>query len=208
MICCKRESYKAMSKILTLHGYVEESTLSQLNGVELLVLDVDGTLTDGQVILGGDDLDIKCFSAKDGLGLHLLHVYSIAAAIITGRSSQAVARRARELHIDHVLMGVSDKGQALLDLREQLGLQGRCACIGDDLNDVPMFRHSDFTACPQDASSYIKTISHYVLMNEGGHGAVRELIDLILIAKGHMDYDGGLTDFDAFLGASGHASPQ
>lgn len=196
-----------MSKILTLHGYVEENILSQLNDVELLVLDVDGTLTDGQVILGGEDLDLKCFSAKDGLGMHLLHVYSITTAIITGRSSQAVARRARELHVAHVLMGISDKGQALLDLRGQLNLQGRCACVGDDLNDVPMFRQADFTACPQDASSYIKTISNYVLMNPGGHGAVRELIDLMLIAKGHMDYDGGLTDFDTYLGASRPAAP-
>ena len=196
-----------MSKILTLYGYIEENILTQLNDVELLVMDVDGTLTDGRVILGGEDLDLKCFSARDGLGVHLLHVYSIAAAIITGRSSQAVTRRARELHIGHVLMGVSDKGLALQELRAQLNLQGRCACIGDDLNDVPMFRQADFTACPHDASSYIKTISSYVLMNRGGSGAVRELIDLMLIAKGHMDYDGGLTDFDTYLGASRQASP-
>lgn len=188
-----------MSKVLTLHGCVEEHILSKLNTVSLLVMDVDGTLTDGSVVLGDAGLEIKRFDAKDGLGLHLLHVYDIAAAIITGRSSQAVERRARELHIEHVLMGVQDKQQALLRLREDLGLPGTCACIGDDLNDVPMFGCVDFTACPQDASSYIKTISTYVLSNPGGHGAVRELIDLLLIAKGHMDYDGGLTDFSSFI---------
>lgn len=187
-----------MGTTLTLHGYVNDNILDAMKKITLLVVDVDGTLTDGKITVSGDQ-EVKSFDSKDGLGMYLLRAYGVQTAIITGRKSEAVDRRAKELKVDHVIQGAKNKKDAVNELKEKLGINtGECACVGDDLNDVPMFECSDFNACPQDAVAYIKTISTYILRSNAGHGAIRELTDLIMIAKGHMNIDGGLKETSRF----------
>lgn len=151
-------------------------------GVKLLVLDVDGTLTDGQINVGPSGELFKSFDVKDGYGItHLLPEHGIVPVIITGRVSSIVENRARELGIEHLYQGVADKAACLWAAAEKLGVPlEQAACMGDDLNDLPMMELCRFTACPGDAVQEVKERCGYICAALGGHGAVREFVDWLI----------------------------
>jgi len=156
--------------------------------VTLVVLDVDGVMTDGTVVYrGAGEPESKAFNIKDGLGIKLLQRGGIEVAIITGRSSEAVERRATELGISTLIQGREDKGTALaemLKLRQQTAAS--VAYMGDDLPDLGALRLAGLATCPSDAVELIKNNADWIAPSPGGHGAVRALCDFILQAQGQL----------------------
>ena len=153
--------------------------------IKLLVLDCDGVMTDGRIIYGNQGQEIKNFSATDGLGLMLLQATNIEVAVITGRSSEALERRCKDLKIEHLYQGVAKKLPQLESLLEELSLDfDNVAFIGDDWNDMLCMRKAAISACPQDAMPEIARLADYQCQRRGGFGAVREFIEYILKRKG------------------------
>lgn len=156
-----------------------------LQRVKMLAMDIDGTLTDGGIYIGNQGEIFKKFDAQDGMGLNLLRKSGIILAIITGRSSDIVAERARELKITEVMQGISRKDETIQQLAKKHGLQKEeILYIGDDLNDLPAFAAAGITACPSTATAYMKERADVLLTQAGGQGAIRELAELILKSKG------------------------
>jgi 3-deoxy-D-manno-octulosonate 8-phosphate phosphatase (KDO 8-P phosphatase) len=149
--------------------------------IKLIVLDVDGCLTEGKIIYSSDGSETKNFNVKDGLAISSWIKMGYHVAIITGRDSQIVQRRAKELHIEHLFQGVKDKEKVLEDLINSLGLKDyEVAAIGDDLNDLKMLNRAGRSFTPNDGVKEIKDIVDTVLSNRGGDGAVREMIDILV----------------------------
>lgn len=147
--------------------------------IKMLVMDVDGTLTDGHIYIGAEGEMMKAFHVQDGYAIaHVLPEKGIVPVIITGRSSKIVERRAAELKIQHLHQGVSDKLSKLREVAGELGIGAdEIAYIGDDLNDLDCIRYCGLTACPADAVPEILNAVDYVCERNGGRGAVREFID-------------------------------
>jgi len=165
---------------------MNEVMKQRLQSIRLLVMDVDGTLTDGAMYYSADGEAMKRFDTRDGMGITLLHLAGIQTAIITSENTAIVRKRAEKLRIPHVYLGIKKKNQALEELSHKLGVTfEEIAYIGDDINDLPAFHTSVFAVCPADASDSVRTKAHYVCSKHGGHGAVRELAELILTAQGH-----------------------
>ena len=184
-----------MLKVNTCYGRVDSELLSRLSSIKLLAFDVDGTITDGGIYYDNKDIELKKFNVKDGFGIVALHKEGIECAVVTGRSAPLTERRMADLHVSHVIQGEMNKGIALTKLCEKLNIStDEVVCIGDDLNDMPMFRLAGVVVCPKDAHPFIKKIADYITVTEGGKGAVRELCDLILISKGVLNADGGFAD--------------
>lgn len=153
--------------------------------VRLLALDVDGVLTDGRIYYGNNGEELKAFNIKDGLGIKLLQRAGVEVAIITGRQSEIVARRARELGIDAVIQGREDKKAALLELCRQRGVTlGECAYMGDDLPDLSAITAAGLGMTVADASARVRSAAHWCSEAVGGCGAVREACEFILDARG------------------------
>ena len=153
--------------------------------IRLLVLDVDGVLTDGRIILDNAGKEIKRFHVRDGLGIHLLIKAGIDVVIITGRESEVVKRRASELGIRGVHQGVKDKAECLSGVMEKKGLKKEEICVmGDDLPDIPMFRLTGMAVSVANAALEVREASTLVTKKRGGEGAVREICELILKAQG------------------------
>ncbi len=153
--------------------------------IRALFLDVDGVLTDGRIYLDGRGNELKVFNTKDGHGLRKAAAAGIAICWISGRSSPATARRARELGVRLCYQGVGDKRARLEAVRRKLGLaRAETAAIGDDEPDIPMFEATGFSACPADAVTAARRAADVVLKSRGGDGAVRELVELILKRNG------------------------
>lgn len=153
--------------------------------IQLVIMDVDGTLTDGAMYYGPDGEALKRFSTRDGMGVTLLHRAGIATAIITSETTPIVATRAAKLRVQHVFMGSHDKSATFGELSRQLSLSPESiAYIGDDVNDYHVMGLCGFTACPSDAVEVIKQRAHYVAAAAGGNGAVREVAEIILQAQG------------------------
>jgi 3-deoxy-D-manno-octulosonate 8-phosphate phosphatase (KDO 8-P phosphatase) len=157
--------------------------------IKLLVLDVDGVLTNGQVWTGPEGKEsLKAFDIQDGLGIKLLEQCGIPTAIITGRNSKMVLGRAEELGIKHVHMGVENKSVALDGVLNSLGLTSKdCAVMGDDWPDLAMMKHAGLRIAPAQAHEAVKDFAHFVTRRSGGNSAVREVCDLILQAQGRYD---------------------
>ena len=157
--------------------------------VKLLVLDVDGVLTNGQVWISADGKEsLKAFDIQDGLGIKLLEQCGIPTAIITGRNSKMVLARCEELGIKHVHMGVENKAIALTQVIKTLDLSpSDCAVMGDDWPDLQMMKNAGFRICPSQAHEAVKESVHFVTIHSGGDRAVREVCDLILKAQNHYD---------------------
>jgi 3-deoxy-D-manno-octulosonate 8-phosphate phosphatase (KDO 8-P phosphatase) len=153
--------------------------------VELLVLDVDGVLSDGRIIFAGADVEAKAFHARDGSGLKFWREAGKRVAIISGRSSPAVTRRAGELGIDIVVQAAADKRAALQSILTTVGLRPeQTAAIGDDLPDLPVLCNVGLALAVADAGSEVRQAAHYVTQAPGGRGAVREAIELVLRCQG------------------------
>ncbi|HEY6131358.1 MAG TPA: HAD-IIIA family hydrolase [Halioglobus sp.] len=170
------------------------STENRAAVVRLLALDVDGVLTDGLIYYSNNGDELKAFNIKDGLGIKLLQEAGVKVAIITGRQSEIVARRARELGITDVVQGRDDKHQALLELcqRHDLALE-ECAYMGDDLPDLRAIIAAGLGMTVADASSAVHEAADWRSRYCGGGGAVREACEFILSAKG--EWSAVATDF-------------
>lgn len=164
---------------------IDENIFVQARKVKVLLLDVDGVLTDGSIIYDGTDMEFKTFNVKDGHGMKLLTRNGIKIAIITGRISDVVERRAKELGIEHVYQKAIDKLAAYEDLKEKLNISDEEFCyIGDDLLDIPINKRVGLSVAVADANDELKTRSLFVTNAKGGKGAVREVCEIILKAKG------------------------
>ncbi len=157
--------------------------------VKLLVLDVDGVLTNGQVWIGADGKEsLKAFDIQDGLGIKLLEQCGIPTAIITGRDSKMVSARCAELGIKHLHMGVASKAVALEQVLKDLQLTAAdCAVMGDDWPDLAMMKNAGLRVCPAQAHEAVKEVVHLVTSRSGGNSAVREVCDLILKAQNRYE---------------------
>lgn len=151
-----------------------------MNAIKLLLLDVDGTLTDGKIYYSSSGEEIKAFNVKDGLGISRLQKRGVEIGIITGRYSSIVERRAEELGIKLVFQGERDKCAVLERILSQGKFKaGEIAYMGDDLNDLDIMKAVGYRICPNDACLQVKEISDFVTTRNGGDGAVREFIDYL-----------------------------
>jgi 3-deoxy-D-manno-octulosonate 8-phosphate phosphatase (KDO 8-P phosphatase) len=149
--------------------------------IELIVLDVDGTMTNSHITYSENGDEIKSFNVKDGLAIASWRKLGKQVAIITGRSSKIVERRAKELKIEHFYQGVDNKKEVLENLLQRLDISMQnVAAIGDDLNDLSMLKAAAISFVPQDASSYVDKIADVILSKRGGEGAVREMIEYLI----------------------------
>lgn len=164
---------------------VPEDVLARAAEVRLLILDVDGVLTDGRLYYGADGSEYKAFHARDGSAMKGLMASGVPVAIISGRTSAAVDRRAAELGVPHVFAGAEDKTAALAVLVERSGVDpAQMAHAGDDLADLPLFARTGMAFAVPDAHPAVLARADYVTTAAGGAGAVREICDLIRLAQG------------------------
>jgi 3-deoxy-D-manno-octulosonate 8-phosphate phosphatase (KDO 8-P phosphatase) len=162
--------------------------LARAARVRLMIFDVDGVLTDGSLLFTAAGDAMKSFSSLDGHGIKLLHEAGIATAIITGRQSPVVAQRAQELKITHLFQGAENKCVAFASLRAQMKIDsGLCGYMGDDWPDLPVMQQCGFAAAPANAHAEVIARAHWISHLHGGHGAVREVCDLLLRAQHHYD---------------------
>jgi 3-deoxy-D-manno-octulosonate 8-phosphate phosphatase (KDO 8-P phosphatase) len=161
---------------------------SRCGPIELLVLDVDGVLTDGTIRLDEGGVESKTFHVRDGAGIALWHQAGKRTALLSGRRAASVERRAEELSIGTVLQGVADKGPALRSVLSGLGLEPRqAAYVGDDLPDLAPMRLAGLSACPADAAKEVREAADLITSARGGLGTVREVIETLLKAQGRWD---------------------
>jgi 3-deoxy-D-manno-octulosonate 8-phosphate phosphatase (KDO 8-P phosphatase) len=152
--------------------------------IKLLVLDVDGVLTDGSITYTSDGQEIKSFDIQDGLGLVIARRMGLHTAILSGRMSRAVGIRAKELDIEAICQNVSDKGEAIAELAARFDASlEETAFISDDLNDLPALAVVGLAIAVGTAAPEVKEVAHYVTERPGGKGAVREAVELILRAQ-------------------------
>lgn len=160
-------------------------TFSNPRQILLLVLDVDGVLTDGSIWLGQDGYEMKRFHVRDGLGIKTWMKLGYHVAVISGRQSAAVQRRMDELGVTLVYQGAKNKQQALSEVMDRTGLSlAQIAHIGDDWPDVPVMRRVGYPIAVADADRVVRKAAAFVTKLPGGMGAVREAIDHLLVAKG------------------------
>jgi 3-deoxy-D-manno-octulosonate 8-phosphate phosphatase (KDO 8-P phosphatase) len=162
--------------------------------IKLIVLDVDGVLTDGSLYIGSNEEEYKKFNTQDGMGINLAHYAGLKTAIISGRNSKAVTKRAKELKIQYVYQGITDKVQALHELLDNLDLHpNEVSYMGDDLNDLPIINIVGLSFAPANAASLVKENVDFVTERRGGQGAVREMIEFIL--KKQYNFEELVNDF-------------
>ena len=163
--------------------------LERARRIRLMILDVDGVLTDGTLWYGARGIEeLKGFHSVDGLGLQMLRQSGVHAAILSGRSSSGVAARALELGIEHVLQGIGDKLAAYRSLIERLGLTPeQTGYMGDDLVDIPVLARCGFACVPGESPEEVRRRAHYVCAAPAGRGAVREACEFLMRAQGTMD---------------------
>lgn len=166
----------------------DEALARRCGALKLLLTDVDGVMTDGTVLLLPDGREAKSFSIRDGLGIVLAHRAGLRTGVLSGRTSEAVARRASELGMAVVRQGIRDKATALREiLAEQSLAAHEVAYIGDDLNDLPVMSAVGLSAAPADAPFEVRTQAFMALEAKGGRGCLREFVEAILRARGDWE---------------------
>ncbi|MFH1846382.1 MAG: HAD family hydrolase [Candidatus Omnitrophota bacterium] len=156
--------------------------------IKLLILDVDGVLTDARIIYGNYGDEIKNFDVNDGLGILLWKRAKLKCVILTAKGSRIVAKRARELKIDKVYKDFHYKIEALIKIRRKFGVKDEEICfVGDDLIDIPVLKRVGLAVAPSNAMVDVKEYVHLITGKQGGRGAVREVIDFILKAQGKWE---------------------
>lgn len=171
-----------------------ETLLKKASQIKMLVMDVDGVLSDGRIIYDANGVETKNFHVQDGFGIELLHKAGLKTAIITGRASPIVEKRAKELKISHFLQGRPDKLEALNEILQDLDITlAECAFIGDDWVDIKAIQSVGFGVTVANAHSEVIKRVDMVTTRKGGEGAVRELCDIILKATGK--YEQALADY-------------
>ncbi len=157
----------------------------RLKKIKLLLLDIDGVMTDGRIIFDSNGTESKFFNVKDGHGIKMVQRGGIEVGIVSGRRSQVVTNRAAELGIDRVFQGSLDKLTPYQEILADTGLDdSQVAFMGDDIIDIPVLSRVGFAAAPADAVEEVLPYAHFVTKNRGGWGAVREVCDLLLKAQG------------------------
>ncbi len=156
--------------------------------VRLVAMDVDGVLTDGSLFYSSKGEEIKVFHVRDGMGITLAHLAGLEVAIITGRRTEALEARARELKVRHLRMGVPDKVAALREISEGLEIRpAEIAFIGDDLNDLAAFGYVGMAVTVPGAPTELAEAADYTTRSPGGRGAVREVIEMVLKLQGRWE---------------------
>jgi len=154
------------------------------SGIRMLVLDVDGVLTDGKLYFDHNGNELKAFNTRDGMGIKALQQSGIEVAVITGRKSEAVTQRMTQLGVQHVYQGREDKLNAFLHLLKETGLDAQQICFaGDDWIDLPVLLRAGLAVSVADAEDHVKDRAHWITQRNGGDGAVREICNLILKAQ-------------------------
>jgi len=167
---------------------MSQDALERARRIKLVVFDVDGVMTDGSLYLCDDGQEFKAFNVQDGLGMKLLKASGVELGIITGRTSNVVVKRAQNTGVEHYFQGVENKLEAFNKLAADLGLTyEQCAFMGDDFIDLPPMRRAGLAVTVPAAPALVKQHAHYVTQREGGRGAVRELVELIMQAQGTFD---------------------
>jgi len=157
---------------------------SRLSALRLVAFDIDGVFTDGRFYLSDDGVESKTFNTQDGFGVRQLLNAGIDVAVISGRQSGAVERRMAELGVTHVVQGCKDKVAALGEIVDALGITiEQCAYVGDDIPDLPLLNAVGYSIAVANAVSEVHQQCDYTTSAGGGHGAVREVCDLILAAR-------------------------
>ena len=157
-------------------------------GIRVALLDVDGVFTDGGIYFSETGETLKVFHTLDGFGLKMLQQAGIEPVVITGRDTTALRLRLANLGVVHAYYGVEDKLQVAQQVMKELDLNwGQIAAIGDDWPDLPLLTRAAFAAAPLNAHAEVKAMVHYVTQVAGGHGALREFCDVLLLAGGYYD---------------------
>lgn len=164
---------------------LDENLIHKIKAIRLLILDVDGVMTDGRIIMDDTGREVKNFNVKDGHGIKMLIRYGIDVVLLTGRRSQVVEYRARDLNISEVHQGIHDKLAIFYEiLREKALNREDVAFMGDDVVDIPLLKKVGFSVAVADASEEVKISVDYITNKVGGNGAVREICDMILRCQG------------------------
>ena len=180
--------------ISTLYGNVDETVFNIAKDIKLLICDVDGVFSDGLVYMGNDGGELKTFPTRDGYGVKSLMSAGVEIAIITGRNSKIVENRMTALGIKLIYQGQDNKLQAYQDILTKLNIAPEhTGYIGDDLIDWPVMEKVALKVCVSDGHPLLVQRANYVTTIKGGHGAVREVSDLILEAKGELEQHKGLS---------------
>lgn len=181
-----------MKYISTPYGNISTTLFDKIKQIKLLISDVDGVLSDGNIYLTNNGDEIKSFNAKDGYGIVTLQSQTdIKFAVITGRKSEIVQKRMESLNVSLVYQGIKDKHIAIEDLKNKLNVSSsNIAYIGDDIPDLLVFNDIGLSFCPADAHPLVKNKCSYVSALKGGRGVVREVCDLLLLATGNLEYNG------------------
>lgn len=176
------------SLINTCYGTVALHVLKKASYISLLICDVDGVMSDGQIYLGNNGEELKSFNVRDGYGIRCLITSGINVAVITGCSSRSVENRCQALGITHIYQKQSNKVSALLMLLNKLTLTtDQVAYIGDDIIDTPIMDKVGLSVAVANAHPILRLKADYITCINGGHGAVREVCDLLLLAQGKLD---------------------
>lgn len=163
---------------------ISSDLVRKAQNIKMLVMDVDGTLTDGKIYLGNKGEELKSFHVRDGMGIKLLARYKIKIAIITGRESEIVVNRAKELDIKDVYQGIDNKKKVYQELKNKYNLFDQdIAYVGDDINDLELLKIVGLSLTVNDAVEEVKDNCDFISSKNGGEGAVREIIDLIIKFK-------------------------
>lgn len=164
-----------------------QDILEKAKKIKLVIFDVDGVLTDGRIIIGDDGQEYKSFHTRDGHGMKLLQLTGVEIAIISGRSTKTVEHRMNSLGINHVFQGKRVKLPVFEQLIAELNLQPEeCAYVGDDWVDLSIMSRVGLAIAVQDADSVVKKHAHWITPSNGGHGAAREVCELIMEGQGNL----------------------
>lgn len=188
--CEITQGLRSMATNRTNTSMKENKTLAMAKAkhVKLLLLDVDGVLTDGSLYYSHDGQESKMFNTQDGFGLRLLREAGIETGVITARNSEVVDRRAKELQMRYIYQGMSSKLGAYKEIIKQSGLKPfEIGYMGDDWLDLVLLRRVGFGAVPANAVDEVKEIAHYICHQSGGRGAVREICNLLLESQGKLE---------------------
>jgi 3-deoxy-D-manno-octulosonate 8-phosphate phosphatase (KDO 8-P phosphatase) len=173
-----------MNRILAPAFEVAPNVLSLASKVKLLLFDVDGVLTDGRLVIGDDGQEYKAFNSRDGHGIKMLQRHGVAVGIITGRTSEVVTHRVKDLDIKYVHQGCKEKLPAYRQLIAQLALTPeQTAYVGDDVVDLPIMLQAGLAIAVQNAHPLVKQYAHWITPSIGGYGAAREACEMVLFAQ-------------------------
>ena len=178
----------------TLYQDVKPNVLDIAKSIELLIFDVDGVFSDGLIYMGNNGEELKTFHTRDGYGIKSLMSAGIEVAIITGRTSKIVENRMKSLGINIIYQGQDDKLQAYNEICKSLAISPcKTGYVGDDLIDWPVMEKVALKVCVADGHPLLVKKANYITVMKGGHGAVREVCDLVLEARGELELHKGLS---------------